>query len=93
MEEKTYLIVNPKGCMHIVSEAHARARLQIAGWRLATKEEQELYFEASEQRFDRPLAKPFQPDKDLALNALPESATLPTKKAARGKAKDAEVTE
>lgn len=87
-EEKTYLIVNPKGCMHIVNEEHASARLQIVGWRLATRDEQAAYFTAEEQRFDRPLAKPFQPAKDLEVSAL-TTAPLPVKKAK----KKAEVTE
>ena len=38
-EEKNYLIVNPKGVMHVVSEAHARERLKLVGWRLASPEE------------------------------------------------------
>lgn len=61
-EEKFYYIVNPKGAIHDVSESHARARLKMPGWRLATKDEIADYQEAGgNQRFDRPIAEPFQP--------------------------------
>jgi len=86
-EEKTYLIVNPKGCMHIVNEEHARARLQIVGWRLATQDEQAAYFATEEQRFDRPIAKPFEPAKDLEVSALPAAPALPVNKPKASKPK------
>ena len=80
MSEKSYLIVNPKGIMHVVSEEHARQRLKLAGWRLASPDEKKAYFEASgNQRFDRPLASPFSPQ-PLEEEALSEAEMLPTKK-------------
>jgi len=82
-EEKNYLIVNPKGVMHVVSEAHARERLKLVGWRLASPEEKQAYFEAKgNQRFDRPLAAPFSPA-PLVDEALTEAELMPTKKAAK----------
>lgn len=78
-DEKSFLIVNPKGAMHVVSEDHARARLRIAGWHLATAEEKDAYAQANgNQRFDRPLGKRFEPDKQLA-DALPMEEAITTK--------------
>lgn len=81
MSEKSYLIVNPKGIMHVVSEEHARQRLTNSiGWRLATPDEKKAYFEANgNQRFDRPLAKPFTP-MPLDAEELSEAEMLPMKK-------------
>ena len=80
MEEKYFYIVNPKGAIHIVSETHARARLTIAGWRLATSEERAAYEAAGgDQRFDRPLVAPFQPipvDADILAGAEAVSTRL-----------------
>lgn len=60
-EEKAFYIVNPKGAIHIVNEDHAKARLKIVGWRLATAEERTAYDAAGgNQRFDKPLATPFK---------------------------------
>lgn len=82
-EEKNYLIVNPKGVMHVVSEAHARERLKLVGWRLASPEEKQAYFDAKgNQRFDKPLAAPFSPA-PLVDEALTEAELMPTKKAAK----------
>lgn len=82
-EEKTYLIVNPKGIMHVVSEDHARSRLNSVGWRLATPEEKQAYFAAKgNQRFDKPLAAKFTPE-PLADQALSEADAMPTQKAAQ----------
>jgi len=82
-EEKNYLIVNPKGVMHVVSEAHACERVKTVGWRLASLEEKQAYFEAQgNQRFDRPLAAPFSPA-PLVDEALTEAELMPTKKAAK----------
>lgn len=61
-DEKFYYIVNPKGCIHIVSEADAKSRLKIIGWRLATAEERALYEQAEgNQRHNKPLVTPFVP--------------------------------
>jgi hypothetical protein len=69
--EKFYLIVNPAGAMHVVSEDHARMRLGTPGWRLASADEKVKYKAAGgNQRAGRPLAKPFSPTKELEA-ALP----------------------
>lgn len=69
MEEKYFYIVNPKGAIHVVSETHARARLTIAGWRLATADERAAYEAADgNQRFDKPIVAPFKP--------IPEDASI-----------------
>ena len=74
--EKFYLIVNPAGAMHVVSEDHARSRLALPGWRMATADEKAKYKTAAgNQRAGRPLAKPFSPAKALA-EALPMDAEV-----------------
>ncbi len=83
MAEKFYYIVNPKGAIHIVSEDHAKARLKIIGWRLATSEERASYEKANgNQRFNKPLATPFtpMPVEEAALSGaefVPESKDEP----------------
>ena len=86
MTDKNFLIVNPKGIMHVVSEEHARARLKIIGWRLATPEEKTAYQEADgNQRHNKPLAKPFTAEPSLE-DALPEvEAIAPAVKVKRTK--------
>lgn len=75
-QEKFYLIVNPHGTMHVVSETHARARLKQVGWRVATETEKQAYFAADgNQRANRPLAKPYSPAKELEA-ALPVEAVI-----------------
>lgn len=92
-EEKNYLIVNPKGIMHVVSESHARSRLKIVGWRLANAEERAAYFKAKgNQRFDKPLAAPFSPQ-PLTDQALTEAELMPTKKSEPEPGEQAEPTE
>jgi hypothetical protein len=60
--EKTYYIVNPAGALHEVSYEHARARLRQIGYRTATAEEiAELKRRGGNQRFDDPIAEPFNP--------------------------------
>lgn len=66
---KRFFIVNPAGAVHEVSEAHARWRLQSAGWRMASEAEVSKYLAAKVQRFDRPIAEPWNP------NPAAESAT------------------
>ncbi len=80
MEEKYFYIVNPKGAIHIVSETHARARLTIVGWRLATAEERAAYEAANgNQRADRPLVAPFKPiPDDVDILAGAEVVVKPT---------------
>lgn len=91
MSEKSFLIVNPKGIMHVVSEAHARWRLNNVGWRLANEEEKKAYFAAGgNQKFDAPLAKPFSPA-PLLEQALSETDILPNKKAVKGQGNKTEV--
>lgn len=60
-----YFIVNPSGCVHECTRAHAKWRLGTAGWRLATAAEIEAYQSADSQRFDRPIAQPFEPLPDI----------------------------
>jgi len=85
MEEKYFYIVNPRGAIHIVSETHARARLTIAGWRLATADERAAYEAADgNQRHNKPLAAPFKPipdDADILAGAEVVS-TAPKEEAA-----------
>jgi len=66
--ERAYYLVNPKGCIHVVDREHAAMRLRQVGWRLATKDEIAAYESVSEQRFDRPLARPWSPDPDQQLD-------------------------
>ena len=66
-QEKYFLIVNPRGTMHVVGEVIARDRLRQAGWRMATTEERAAYKVANgNQRAGRPLAAPFSPVADMA---------------------------
>lgn len=91
--EKAYYIVNPKGTIHIVTEDHARARLRIVGWRLATKEEIAAYIEAAgEQRHNKPLAARWNPVPP-ETQELPEGVEIQPKKKAqkRGEAKPPEA--
>lgn len=63
--DKGYFIVNPKGCIHVVTKEHARERLKLPGWRLATPQEIAAYHKADGlQRAGRPLAAPWVPDVD-----------------------------
>lgn len=91
MEEKHFYIVNPKGAIHIVSETHARARLTIAGWRLATADERTAY-EAQDgnQRFDKPLVAPFKPIPDDA-DILAGARAIPAPVKNTGAADDIET--
>jgi hypothetical protein len=74
--EKFYLIVNPHGAMHVVSEDLARARLKLPGWRLASADEKAAYKKADgNQRAGRPLAKPFSPSREID-DALPMDAEI-----------------
>lgn len=81
-EEKSYLIVNPKGAMHIVTEAHARERLKLAGWRLATAEEKAAFAASGgNQTHKKPLAKPWS-NAPLETEALTEAEIKPAAKKA-----------
>ncbi len=65
--EKRYFIVNPAGAIHEVTREHAAWRLrQGAGWRMATAAEVKKYLATPVQRYDRPLADPFDPTPDAA---------------------------
>jgi hypothetical protein len=69
-EERFFMIVNPRGVMHVVSEKLARERLRVVGWRLATKAEQRSYQDANgNQSPKKKLAQPFEPEL-LAEDAL-----------------------
>lgn len=57
-----YYIVNPSGTVHTVTREHARTRLRKPGWRLAEDHEIELYLETRVQRYDRPIAEPWDPE-------------------------------
>lgn len=56
---KRYFIVNPGGAVHEVNEADARWRLGMVGYRKATKAEIDEYLKRPIQRFDDPIAEPF----------------------------------
>ena len=75
-EEKTYYIVNPAGAIHQVNEAHAKWRLGIVGWRLATKEEiQKLLDAKGAQEWDEPICEPFTSEpgeQELPKQLVPE---------------------
>lgn len=67
--EKAYHVVNPAGAIHCVTREHARERLAIAGWRLATAEEVATLKERNgHQRADRPICRPWSPDPDAQLD-------------------------
>lgn len=85
-DEKLFMIVNPHGCLHVVSEAHARERLKQIGWRLATPDERQAYVDAQgNQRFDDPIAPPFKPQPSLDDVLTPaEMVTLPPTKKPEG---------
>lgn len=70
--EKAYYIVNPAGAVHSVSRQHARQRLAVVGWRLASAEEIATYRGQPMQRWDAPIANPWSPDPDAQLADLPE---------------------
>lgn len=70
--DKAYYIVNPAGAVHSVSRAHARQRLAVVGWRLASAEEIATYRGQPMQRWDAPIANPWSPDPDAQLADLPE---------------------
>ncbi len=66
--EKTHYIVNPFGAIHECDRAHAREKLGIIGWRIATQTEITAYHNAGgNQRFDQPIAKPWTPDPDAEI--------------------------
>lgn len=56
---KRFFIVNPAGAVHEVDEAHAKWRLGMAGYRMAAKNEVDTYLSQPIQRFDKPIAAPF----------------------------------
>lgn len=63
--EKGYWIVNPAGCLHLVSREHASQRLRQAGYRLATKEEiAELQACGGLQEHDNPIVPRWAPTPD-----------------------------
>lgn len=61
-KKKDYYIVNPAGAVHGVDYQHARARLRQVGYRQATETEVEEYMERQVQRFDDPIAAPWNPE-------------------------------
>lgn len=67
-QEAEYWLVNPAGAIHQVTKEIARARLRQPGYRLATKDEVATRKGVKEQRFDTPIAAPFNPD--AALDAI-----------------------
>lgn len=66
-----YYLVNPAGAIHSVDREHARTRLAVAGWRLATEDEIATYKSQPVQRSDAPIAPKWTPDPDLQIE-LPE---------------------
>jgi hypothetical protein len=66
---RRYFIVNPKGCIHEVEREHAKWRLSIVGWRMATAAEvAELDARGGEQRADDPICTPWSPDPDSQID-------------------------
>lgn len=66
---RRYFLVNPAGAIHEVTREHARERLKIAGWRLATAAEvAELERRGGEQRADDPICPPWSPDPDAQID-------------------------
>lgn len=64
--EKSYFLVNPAGAIHSVSREHARERLKLAGWRLASQAEvDELRARSGHQRWDDPICAPWTPEPPL----------------------------
>lgn len=61
-EEKRYYIVNPAGAVHEVTRDHAVVRLKQPGYRMATPDEVAAYQAARLQRYDRPIATPWDPE-------------------------------
>jgi len=57
-----YYVVNPAGAVHGVTREHAAARLRTVGWRVATAAEIAEYEKRTEQRFDDPIAEPWNPE-------------------------------
>lgn len=57
-----YFIVNPRGTIHEVDQAHAEERINAdPRFRMATKAEVELYLNTDVQTADAPLAAPYVP--------------------------------
>lgn len=65
--EAVFYIVNRGGAVHTVTRANARARLAQVGYRLATDEEIKEYLERPVQRHKNPIAPPWTPEPDLAI--------------------------
>lgn len=72
--ERAYYIVNPAGAVHSVTREHARGRLAIVGWRMATADEVTAYQNQEIQRHDRPIARPWTPDPDAHVDLGDETA-------------------
>lgn len=62
MAKKKYYIVNPAGAVHSAEREHAVERLRTVGWRKASAAEIREYKKCSEQRFDDPIAAPWNPE-------------------------------
>jgi hypothetical protein len=88
---KRYFVVNPSGAVHEVTYDHASARLRQPGFRMAEAAEIEKYFNQATQRADKPIARPWNPEPEEAVqedipealvqyevaNAVPEPAQPP----------------
>jgi hypothetical protein len=62
-EERDYFIVNPAGAIHSVSYEHAKARLALPGWRMATAEEvAKLKARGGNQVHNKPICQPWSPE-------------------------------
>lgn len=68
---KTYHIVNPKGAIHQATREHAKWRLSMPGWRLATEAEvAELAARSGLQVADAPICAPWSPDPAVQLGEV-----------------------
>lgn len=68
--EGVFYLVNPSGAIHGVDRDHAKWRLAMPGWRLATEEEVTAYHANPVQRSDRPICPKWSPDPDKQLAEL-----------------------
>lgn len=103
-KSKRYFVINPAGAIHEVTKKHAEWRLSTdPRYRMATPKEIEAYFEYVEKQAQRkkngvgsvafePVAPRWSPSAETGVDvdALMEAAA---KKAEKGKAKPAEVSE
>lgn len=60
-----FFLRNPHGTIHEVDREHAKRRLAVAGWFLATDDEIEQYKEARVQLWDKPIGEKWDPEPEV----------------------------